>query len=93
MQAQVWAHVIPGLPYQIYSYACDFALAAILQEVQSIKIRDFHGTKTYKLLEHAYKAKEPIPDLATHLIKENSNVLAQGEWDKDFKILLSMSKG
>ena len=39
-QAPVRAHAMPGLPYRIYSDACDFALAAILQQVQPIKIKD-----------------------------------------------------
>ena len=84
-QAPVRAHAMPGLPYQIYSDACDFALAAILQQVQPIKIRELRGTKMYELLERAFKAKEPIPDLVMHLVKQNSDVPQQGEWDKDFE--------
>lgn len=84
-QAPVQAHTISGLPYHVYSNACDFALAAILQQVQPIKIKDLHGTKTYKLLEHAFKAGEPIPDLVTHLSKENSDIPSKGEWEKDFE--------
>ena len=84
-QAPVRAHAMPGLPYRIYSDACDFALAAILQQVQPIKIKDLRGTKTYELLERAFKAGESIPDLATHLVKENSDVPVQKEWSKDFE--------
>ena len=84
-QAPVRAHAMPGLPYRIYSDACDFALAAILQQVQPIKVRELRGTKTYEALERAFKAKEPIPDLVTHLVKENSDVPRQGEWDEDFE--------
>ena len=62
-EAPVRAHAMPGLPYQIYSDACDFALAAILQKVQPIKIGDLKGTKTYERLERAYKKGEPIPNL------------------------------
>lgn len=39
----------------------------------------------YELLERAFKAKEPIPDLVTHLVKQNLDVPQQGEWDKDFE--------
>ena len=84
-QAPVRAHAMPGLPYRIYSDACDFALAAILQQVQPIKIKELRGTKTYETLERAFKAKEPIPDLVTHLVKENSDVPQQGEWDNNFE--------
>ena len=76
---------MPGLPYRIYSDACDFALAAILQQVQPIKIKDLRGTKTYELLERAFKAGEPVPDLVTHLVKEDSDVPTQGEWDEEFE--------
>ena len=84
-QAPVRAHPILGLPYRIYSDACDFALAAILQQVQPIKVKDLQGTKTYELLERAFKAGEPIPDLATHLVKENSDVPPQGTWSTNFE--------
>ena len=84
-QAPVRAHAMPGLPYRIYSDACDFALAAILQQVQPIKIKDLQGTKTYELLERAFKAREPIPDLVTHLVKENSDVPPRGEWSTNFE--------
>ena len=74
-----------GLPYRIYTDACDFTLAGILQQVQPIKIKDLCGTKTYELLERAFKAGEPIPDLVSHLVKENSDVLPQGAWDAEFE--------
>lgn len=85
MQAPVWAHTMPGLPYHVYSDACDFTLAAILQQVQPIRIKDLQGTKTYELLERAFKGREPIPDLVTHLVKENSDVSPQGKWSDEFE--------
>ena len=87
-QVPVQAHPIPGLLYRIYSHACDFALAAILQQVQPIKVKDLWGTKTYQLLEHTFKAGKPIPDLATHLVKENSDVLPQGTWSMNFEDMI-----
>ena len=76
---------MPGLPYRIYSDACDFALAAILQQIQPIKIKDLRGTKTYELLERAFNAGEPVPDLAMHLVKEDSDVPARGQWSAKFE--------
>ena len=73
------------LPYHIYSDTCDFALAAILQQVQPIKIKDLRGTKTYELLECTYKAGSPIPDLTTHLVKEGSDIPPRGEWSESFE--------
>ena len=84
-QAPVRAHAMPGLPYRIYSDACDFALAAILQQIQPMKVKDLRGTKTYELLERAFKAGEPVPDLATHLVKEDSDVPPQKGWSKNFE--------
>lgn len=84
-QAPVRAHAMPGLPYRIYSDACDFALAAILQQVQPIKVKDLRGTKVYESLEHTYKAGGPVPDLVTHLVKENLDVPSGGAWSKNFE--------
>ena len=84
-QAPVRAHAMPGLPYHIYSDACDFALAAILQQVQPIKIKELRGTKTYEMLERAFKAGERIPDLVAHLVKEDSDIPPQGEWGETFE--------
>ena len=84
-QAPVRAHAMAGLPYRIYSDACDFALAAILQQVQPIKIKELRGTKTYEILERAYKNGEPIPDLVAQLVKEDSDIPPRGEWSEKFE--------
>jgi hypothetical protein len=54
---------------------CDYALAAILQQVQPITVRDLKGTKAYKKLEKAWleKGKQP-PSLVIHLIKEDMDI-------------------
>lgn len=69
-QAPVRAHAMPGRPYRIYSDACDFALAAILQQVQPIQIGDLKGTKVYERLEKAHQNKEGIPILIQSLSKD-----------------------
>lgn len=84
-QAPVRAHAIPGRPYQVYSDACNFGLAAILQQVQPIKIGDLRGTKIYKKLEKAYHSKEEIPDLILHLVKVDSDVPENGQWADKFE--------
>lgn len=78
-EAPVRAHTMPGLPYRIYSDACDFTVAAILQQVQPIKVGDLKGTKVYERLERAFKKGEPIPNLVTHLDKEGSDVPTNGQ--------------
>ena len=84
-EAPVRAHAIPGMPYRIYSDACDFAVAAILQQVQPIKIKDLKGTKVFERLERAFKKGEAVPNLITHLDKDGSDVPSPGEWDKEFE--------
>ena len=83
-EAPVRAHAMAGLPYRIYSDACDFAVAAILQQVQPIKIGDLKGTKVYERLERAFKKGDPIPNLVTSLDKEGSDIPPVGEWEVDF---------
>ncbi len=49
--APVRGYAIPGLPYRVYTDACDYGLAGILQQVQPIAIRDLQGTRTYDRFE------------------------------------------
>ena len=83
-EVPVRAHTIPGLPYRVYSDACDFAVAAILQQVQPIKVGDLKGSKVYERLEKAFKKGEPVPSLITHLDKEGTDVPSPGQWDTNF---------
>lgn len=82
--APVRAYAIPGLPYRIYSDACDYGLAAILQQVQPIRIGDLKGTKAYERLERAFKKGEAIPNLVTVLTKDDSDVPEPGPWVENF---------
>ncbi|CDO78031.1 hypothetical protein BN946_scf184648.g3 [Trametes cinnabarina] len=84
VQAPVRAHAIPGLPYRVYSDACDYGLAAILQQVQPIAIRDLKGTRVYDRLERAYKAGEPVPVLITQVAKGDPDVPSPGPWADNF---------
>jgi hypothetical protein len=61
--APVMAYPIMGVPYRLYSDACDYGITTILQQVQPIKIADLKGTKVYDRLRKVYNAKEPVPDL------------------------------
>ena len=42
--APVRGYAVPGSPYRLYSDACNFGLAAILQQVQKIQLKDLRGT-------------------------------------------------
>jgi len=65
--APVRGYALPGLPYRLYSDACDFGLAAILQQVQKVQLRDLKGTKAYERCEKAFRADEPVPSLVVQI--------------------------
>jgi hypothetical protein len=82
--APVRGYAIRGVPYRVYSDACDYGLAGILQQVQPVKIRDLKGTRVYDRLKHAFDAGEPIPTLVA-AIKGLNDVPSPGPWDADFE--------
>ena len=63
-----------------YSDTCDFGLAAILQQVQRIQLKDLKRTKAYKHCERAFKAKQPIPALVVQITKLYNDVPKNGNW-------------
>jgi hypothetical protein len=82
----VRAFAIPGRGYRLYLDACDYGLAAILQQVQPIAIRDLKGTKVYDRLEKAYEKQEPIPRLVLSIAKDGSDLPPQDiKWAKKFE--------
>jgi hypothetical protein len=83
--APVRAYAMPGLGYRIYSDACDLGIAAILQQVQPIKIRDLKGTKTYLKLKNAFEKGEPVPSLVLSLSKGEDNIPINEGWAQDFE--------
>lgn len=57
--APVMAYPVWGMPDRLYSDACDFGLAAILQQVQQVQIKDLRGTKIYdKLKRHLIQTRK-----------------------------------
>jgi hypothetical protein len=83
--APVRGYAIPGSPYRLYSDACDFALAPILQQVQKIQLKDLRGTKAYAKCEKAFKAKEPVPSLVIHISKAESDIPTNEDWGETFE--------
>ncbi len=83
--APVRAYAIPGLGYRLYTDACDYGIAAILQQIQPIAIKDLKGTRTYERLERAHNSQEPIPNLVAQVIKEDSDVPLNGNWNENFE--------
>lgn len=72
-----------GRPYRVYTDACDYGLAGILQQVQPIHIRDLKGTRTYERLVKAYRNKEAVPVLVP-AIKGVNDVPEPTDWADDF---------
>src|SRR6202050_3447369 len=80
VNAPVRGYAKPGFPYRLYSDACDFGLAAILQQVQRIQLKDLRGTKAYEHCEKVFEANEPIPSLVLQISKLGNDVPENGIW-------------
>jgi hypothetical protein len=80
--APVRAYAIPGMGYRLYTDACDYGLAAILQQVQPIKVKDLKGTKVYEKLDKAYKNKEPVPNLVLNVAGQTQPLC---HWAQNFE--------
>ncbi len=85
VQAPVRAHAMPDRPYRVYSDACDYGLAAILQQVQPIQIRDLRGTRLYERLQKAWRNGEPVPRLVSQAAKDFDDVPNTGTWAESFE--------
>ena len=83
--APVRGYAMPGLPYRVYTDACDYGLAGILQQVQPISVRDLRGTRTYSQLQKAHANKDRVPNLVTSVSKTDGDVPEPGEWAPDFE--------
>jgi len=83
--APIRGYAMPRLPYRVYTDACDYGLAGILQQVHPISIRDLRGTKVYDRLKKVFDKKEIIPQLVTVLSRDRNDVPEIGEWAMNFK--------
>ena len=66
--------------YRLYSDTCDFGLAAILQQVQKIQLKDLKGTHIYEKCEKALLAGEPVPNLVVQISKTDNDVPPGEPW-------------
>ena len=80
VNALVCGYAKPGSPYRLYLDTCDFGLAAILQQVQRIQLKDLKGTKAYERCDKVFKAKQPIPSLIVQITKLDNDVPENGSW-------------
>jgi hypothetical protein len=88
VSAPIMAYPILGIPYRPYTDACDIGLAAILQQIQPIAIKDLKGTKLYDKLSKAYKANEKVLLLVVPDSKQKDILTggAEGDSTEEIKI-------
>ena len=55
--------------YWLYSDTCDFGLAAILQQVQKIQLKDVKGSHFYEKCKKLFPAGEPVQNLVVQIAK------------------------
>jgi len=72
------------LGYRLYTNASDFGIRAILQQIQSIKIKDLWGTQLYNQLETAHKSGNPPPQLVAITNKDKIRPIIH-HWDDKFE--------
>jgi hypothetical protein len=81
----VLAYAQTNKGYRLYTDACDYGLAAILQQIQAVKIRDLRGTKAYNRLQHAYQKGLSVPTLVTSIATKCESPLPQRKWANEFE--------
>ena len=74
VNAPVCRYTKPGSPYILYSDTCDFGLAAILQQVQRIQLKDLKGMKAYEHCEKTFEASQLIPSFIVQITKLDNDV-------------------
>ena len=79
-----WVHryMKPGSPYKLYLDTWDFGLAAILQQVQRIQLKDLKGMKAYEHCEKTFEASQLIPSFIVQITKLDNDVPKNGSWGK-----------
>lgn len=76
---------MPNQGYRLYTDACDYGLAGILQQVQPIVIKDLKGTRLYDRLRKVYDKREQIPSLVTSVPNDVNDIPPRGEWASSFE--------
>ena len=82
--APILGHPQDGKGYRLYTDASDFGIGAVLQQIQSIKIRDLKGTQLYERLSKLHKAGDPPPQLVTIADKDEVRPKTDS-WHSDFE--------
>ena len=77
VSSPVRAYAIPGLGYRVYSDACDVGIAAILQQIQPIKICELKGTKSYDNYELHLKLNNLFLFLSYQFLKMKNYYLME----------------
>jgi hypothetical protein len=85
ISAPVRAYAMPNLPFRLYTDACDYGLAGILQQVQPVLIQDLRGTRLYDRLRRAHQNGDPVPALVPAVCKDFHDVPSPGPWASNFE--------
>lgn len=80
ISSPVRAFAIPGRGFRLYTDACDYGLAGILQQVQPIAVKDLKGTKVYERIQKAHQEGQGVPTLITAVGKEKEADRPKAEW-------------
>lgn len=78
--APVRAYAIPGRGFRLYTDACDYGLAGILQQVQPIAVKDLRNTRTYERLQKAYNEGKEVPSLVAAVTQNPVDRVPKDKW-------------
>ena len=68
------------LGYRLYTDTSNFGIGAILQQIQSIKIKVLQGTQLYNQLEKAHKSSDLLPQLVAIANKDKIRPIIVMNW-------------
>ena len=83
--APVWGHPKLEQMYHLYTDASDYAIAAALQQIQFMVIKDLKDTQIHKRSLKLYKKSKGIPELVMKLSKEDNNCCPMPEWSTNWE--------
>jgi Reverse transcriptase (RNA-dependent DNA polymerase)/RNase H-like domain found in reverse transcriptase/Aspartyl protease len=81
----ILAYPIPGNGYRLYTDASRYGIAAVLQQVQKIQVKDLKGTRIHRRLKELYDKGEPLPELVSKVPDGFENPREKLAWASSFE--------
>jgi hypothetical protein len=81
----ILAYPIAGNGYHLYTDASSYGIAAVLQQIQKIKIKDLEGTRIHKRLRELFDKKEPLPVLISKIPNGFEPIRETLNWATNFE--------